>query len=92
MEGPQRGLAALLLLPVAPQLEQHQLAGRVDDVGRIEGAALGFAPGAGFLEERLVAEEAHALLHRPVVGVQPDADDEAGEADERFGQLAEPER
>ena len=42
-----------------------------------------------FLHERFVAEEPHALLDRHVLGVQPDADDEAREADQRFGELAE---
>ena len=42
----QRRLAALLLLPVVTQLEQRQLAGGVDQIGRIERAALGLAPGA----------------------------------------------
>ena len=43
-------------------------------------------------EKRLVAEKAHALLDRPVVGVQADADDETGEAHERFGELSELQR
>ena len=44
------------------------------------------------LEERLVAEEADALLDRHVLAVQPDADDGAAQADERFGELPEPDR
>ena len=42
-----------------------------------------------FFEIRFLAEEPHALLHRPVVGVQPDADDEAGEPHERLAELSE---
>ena len=61
----------------------------VDHVGRVEGAALGLAPRARLLEVGLVAEEPHALLHRQVLGVQPDADDEAGEPDEGLGELPE---
>ena len=89
MEGAQRRLAALLLLPVGAQLQQHQLAGGVDHVARIEGAAFGLAPRVRLLEVGLVLEEPHALLHRPVVGVQLDADDEAGEPHQRLGELAE---
>ena len=92
VEGAQRKLAALLLLVVLAQLQQHQLAERSRPGRRVERAALGLAPRAGFLEERLVAEEPHALLHRQILGVQPDADDEAGEPHQRFGELPELER
>ena len=92
MEGAQRILVALLLLVVVPQLEQHQLADRVDQIRRVEGAALGFAPRAALLQVRFLAEVADALLHRHVFGVEPYAHDEAAEADERLGELAEPHR
>ena len=85
----QRKRLALLLLVVLPQLEQHQLADGVDEIRRIERAALRFAPRAALLHERLLAEVAHALLDRHVLGVQLDADDEAHEANERFGELPE---
>src|SRR5262245_57781925 len=86
---PQRERFSLLLLAVLAQLEQHQLPDAVDEIRRIERAALGFAPRAGFFQKRLVTEESHALLDRHVLGVQLDADDEAREADERFGELTE---
>src|SRR6185436_11768159 len=81
-----------LLLPVASKLQQHQLAGGIDEVGRIERAALGFPARRRFLEERLVTEESDALLDRPILRVQADADDEARQAYERLGELAELER
>src|SRR5205814_1176676 len=81
---------ALLRLVVLAQLEQHQLADGVDEIGRIERAALGFAPRAALLHERLVAEIADALFDGHVFRVQLDADDETHEADEGFGELAEP--
>ena len=56
----------------------------------IERAALRLAPRARLLEKRLVAEEPDALLDRQVLAVQPDADDGAAQADQRFGELAEP--
>jgi penicillin-binding protein 1A len=37
-------IAALLFLPVLPELQQHELAGGVDDVTRVERSALGLAP------------------------------------------------
>ena len=48
---PLRILRALLLLVVPAQLQQHQLADRVDEIGRIERAALGLAPRAALLHE-----------------------------------------
>ena len=42
-----------------------------------------------FLHERFLAEQPHALLHRHIFRMQPDADDEAGEADEGLGELTE---
>jgi hypothetical protein len=71
------------------QLEHHQLARRIHQVGRVEGAALGLAPRRGLLEERLVAEEPHPLLHRQILAVQPTADDEARQTHERLRELAE---
>src|SRR5687768_18273303 len=59
---------------------------------RSEGAALGLAARARLFQERLLAEETHALLHRHVFAVQPDADDEATETDQRLGELAETNR
>src|SRR4249919_167347 len=91
MEALERILPRLLLLVVVTQLEHHQLAGRVDQIGRVERAALGLAPRVAFLEKRLVAEKPHALLDREILAVQADADDEAREAHERLGELAETE-
>ena len=75
-----------------PELLQHQLADRVDQVRRIERAALGLATRVGFLEKRVLAEHPHALLDRQILGVQPDRDDEPHEADERLLQLPEADR
>ena len=79
----------LLLLVVAAQLQQHQLPDAVHEIRRIERAALGFAPRARFFHKRLVAEEPHALFDRPVLRMQPDADDEAREPDQRLRELPE---
>ena len=92
MERAQRGLASLLLLPFASKLQQSQLASAVNEIGRIEGSALGFATRACLFEKRFVAEESHALLHRPVVGVESYTDDEPRETDQRLGQLSELQR
>ena len=43
MEAAQRELAPLLRLAVGPELQQHQLPRGVDQVGRVERAALGLA-------------------------------------------------
>ena len=88
----QRVFRAQLRLVVLAQLQQHQLAGRIDDVRGIEGAALGLAARARLFQEGLLAEEAHALLDRHVLAVQADADDEAAETNQRLGELAEPDR
>ena len=77
-----------MFLVVAAQLQHHQLPDRVHQIHRVERSPLGLAPRRGFLEKRLVAEEAHALLHRQVFAVQADGDDGARQADERFGELA----
>ena len=52
-------------------------------------AALRLAPRGRLLEERLVAEEAHPLLHRQVLAVQADGDDEPRQPHERLGELPE---
>src|SRR5262245_24652719 len=46
-----------LLLPILPQLEQHQFSHAVDQVRRIEGPAFGLSACAGFLEIRLLPEQ-----------------------------------
>ena len=92
VERAQRELPFLRFLVVAPQLQHHQLADRVHEVGRIERAALRFAARGRFFEKRFVPEEAHPLLDRQILAVQADGDDEAGQAHERFGKLAELER
>ena len=46
VERAQRERLALLLLVVLAQLQQHQLADAVDEIRRIERAALGLAPRA----------------------------------------------
>ena len=81
VERPQRERLALLLpCSRCRSFSSISLPTRVDQIRRIERAALGFAARAGLLEERLVAEEADALLDRHVLAVQPDADDEAARA------------
>ncbi len=92
MEPLERERVPRLRLAVLAQLQQHQLAGGVHDVARVERAALGLAPGMALLEVRLVAEEADALLHRHVLGVEADGHHQAGDADERLGELAQPDR
>ena len=87
MEGLQREALPLLRLHVLPQLHQDQLAEGIHPITRIEGATLGFFPRAALLQERRLAEEPDALLHAPILGVQADRDDQAGQPDQRFGQL-----
>ncbi len=89
VELPQRELSARPRLVVLAQLQQHQLPGGIDDVAGVERAALGLAPRARLLEERLLAEERAPPAPPTVLAVQPDADDAATEANEGFGQLAE---
>src|SRR5262249_21636610 len=90
VERAERERLALLRLPVLPQLEQHQLAGGVDEIRRIEGAALRLPACVPLLEERLLAKEPNALLHRHVFSMQLYPDDETGKTDQRFGELTEP--
>ena len=87
MEGLQREALPLLRLHVLPQLHQDQLAEGIHPITRIEGAALGFLPGAALLQERRLAEEPDALLDAPVLGVQADRHDQARQAHQRFCQL-----
>src|SRR5580704_10133867 len=89
VEGAQRERSSLLLLVILPELQEHQLADAVDEIGRIEGAAFGLAARAALFHERLLAKESDALLDGHVLGMEPDADDKAREANERFGQLPE---
>jgi hypothetical protein len=89
MEAAERVAVAGVSLVVLPQLQDHQLAGGIQNVAGIERAALGLAAGAGLLEEGFVAEEANALFDRHVLAVEPDADNQAAEANERLRQLAE---
>src|SRR4029079_17878975 len=56
VESPERILRPDVGLVVVPELQKHQLAGRVEDVGRIERPALRFAAGPEFLETTLPAE------------------------------------
>src|SRR4029078_3776234 len=58
----------------------------------MEGAPFGFTPRARFFEERLVAEDAHALLDRHILAVKTDADNEAAQPDQRLGKLTEANR
>src|SRR5687767_14746043 len=90
MKPAERVLRSHVHLVVVAQLLHHQLAGRVEDVRRIERSALCLTPRAALFNIRLVAEEAHTLLHRHVFAVETDADDESTETDERLGKLAEP--
>ena len=53
---------------------------------------LRLAPCASLFHEGLVSKEANALLNRHVLGVKPDSDDQAREADQRFGELTELDR
>src|ERR1043166_6657376 len=78
---------ALLLLVVLPQFQQSELAEAVHQIHRIECASLSLTPRARFLHERFVTEKPHALFHRPVFGMQPDADDESRETHQRFSEL-----
>ena len=68
MERAQRKCLPLLLLVVLAELEQHQLADAVDQVRRVEGPAFGLAARTRLFHERFVAEHAHALLDRHVLG------------------------
>src|SRR5262249_31787291 len=86
----QRERLALFRFPVLPQLQQHQLAHGVHEIGRVERAALGPAARAALLHESFLAEVADALLDRQVLGMQLDADDEANETDQRLRELTEP--
>src|SRR4051794_6113372 len=59
VESAQRILRPDVRLVVVAKLQQHQLAGRVQDVGRIERPALRFPPRTDLLEKRFLAEESH---------------------------------
>src|SRR5438045_109620 len=89
VERSQRVRLALLRLPVLAQLQQHQLADRVDEVRRIERAALGLAPRAALFHECFFAEAAYALFDGEIFGVQLDAHDEPDETDQRLRELTE---
>ena len=62
VKGTHRELAGLAFLVVTPQLQEHEFPDRVDEIGGIERPSFCFPARRGFLEERLVAEESHALL------------------------------
>src|SRR6266851_1916256 len=89
VEGTQRECLPLLLFVLLPELQKHQLADAVDEVGRIEGAPFGLATRAALLHESFLPEEPDALLDGHILCVQADADDEAREPNERFGKLPE---
>src|SRR4029078_6861132 len=62
VESSQRKLRPDVVFVVVSELQQHQLASRIQDIGRIERPALRFPAGADLLQEGLLAEEAHPLL------------------------------
>ena len=89
MERLQRELRALLRFVVASQLQHHQLANCVHEIRGVERSPLRLASRRRLLQECFVAEEPHPLFDREVFAVQTDADDTAGQADERFSKLPE---
>src|SRR5687768_5093541 len=90
VEALEREALALLLAVVVAELEELELADRVEAVARVIRPALGLGAGGGLLVVAVVHEEARGLVDAHALRVHLDRCDHAAEAQERLVRLREP--
>ena len=85
----EREAVSLHHFGIRSQLQEHQLAQRMQHIPRIERAALGLVTRMAFLKIRLITEQAHPLLNRKIFRVKPNTHDGTSETHESLGKLAQ---